>query len=46
MFIITKATKKPVKETVPTWSQNWLPPCNNRFIRQHEKPALEKAETK
>ena len=24
MVIITKATKRHVKETLPTWNQNWL----------------------
>ena len=25
-----KSNKRQVKETVPTWSQNWLPPCNRK----------------
>ena len=25
-----KSYKRQVKETVPTWSQNWLPPCNRK----------------
>ena len=29
-IIITKAMEKQVKETVPTWSQNWLLLCNNQ----------------
>ena len=31
MIIITKANRKQVKETVLTWSQNRLPPCNMRI---------------
>ena len=30
LIITAKATKRQVKETVPTWSQNWLPPCNRK----------------
>ena len=29
MIIITKATKSKSKKQFPTWSQNWLPSCNN-----------------
>jgi len=25
-----KSNERQVKETVPTWSQNWLPPCNRK----------------
>ena len=29
MIIVIKAMKSKSKKQFPTWSQNWLPPCNN-----------------
>ena len=35
-----KSNKKQVKEMVPTWSQNWLPPCNNQSILKEISPGI------
>ena len=43
MIIITKATKKQVREQFPTWSQNWLLPCNTGNIPNAEIEAASPA---
>ena len=45
MIIITKTTKKQVKETAPPWSQNWLSPatiphCPSPFHNLVERKAM------